>query len=165
MQETRQSPYKKIIFLDIDGVLNSTKTSFAFKGYPFDLSVAELRKFDTTAIAAIRKLCSVGDIGIVLSSSWRLHFSCFEISNAFDLPVFDCTPTRLSNRKRGYEIKEWLDEHSEIEKYCIVDDCPDMLDDQLLNFVQTDEDNGLSWSNILHISEILGIDIWKKEED
>lgn len=165
MQEAKQSPCKKVLFLDIDGVINCSRTAFAFNGYPWDLDVVNLRKFDSVAIAAIRKICRLGDIGIVLSSSWRLHFSCFEISNAFDLPVFDCTSARLSNRKRGYEIKEWLDEHPGVEKYCIVDDIPDMLDDQLLNFVQTDEDNGLSWSNILHISEILGVDIWKKEED
>ena len=45
---------------------------------------------------------------------------------------------------RGDEIKDWLDEHSDVENYVIIDDDGDMRDDQLYHFVQTNFEDGLT---------------------
>ena len=45
---------KKIVFLDIDGVLTSTRTCVAHGGYPFDFDAKDMAQFDYTAIALVR---------------------------------------------------------------------------------------------------------------
>ena len=44
----------KVLFLDIDGVLNSTKTCVAFGGYPMELH--HIEAFDKAAIRLIQRL-------------------------------------------------------------------------------------------------------------
>jgi hypothetical protein len=133
----------KILFLDIDGVLNSTKTAVANKGYPYELH--EQDKFDQVSIKLIRNLCEVGDISIVLSSMWRLHFSVHDVANAFDLPVIDST-SKLGH-VRGKQIDAWLKDHPEVTQYAIIDDDADMLTYQMERFVKTDGHEGVTWKD------------------
>ncbi len=140
----------KILFLDIDGVLNSKRTSTAFDGYPH--SFKDMEHFDHVAIALIRKLCVEVDAAVVLSSDWRFTCSAHETANALDLPVIDKTPVLTT---RGFEINAWLSEHPEVTHYAIVDDNDWMLDSQKSRFVQTDEEIGLTLRNYLDLRHIL----------
>ena len=45
---------------------------------------------------------------------------------------------------RGYEIKEWLDKHTDIMNYVIIDDDSDMLKEQKKHFIRTSELTGLT---------------------
>lgn len=58
---------------------------------------------------------------------------------------------------RGYEIQEYLDEHSNISNYVIIDDDSDMLEYQMTNFLQTDFRIGLTKNDYPKIKKILHI--------
>ncbi|MDB5822198.1 MAG: hypothetical protein JWR21_902 [Herminiimonas sp.] len=144
----------KVLFLDIDGVLNSRRSVVAFKGYPHSFSGECKGRFDWVAVALIRQLCEETGCSIVLSSSWRILHTVHECANGLDLPIFDKTPNL--GGPRGLEVNAWLAEHPEITHYAIVDDNSDMLLDQMENFVQTDELVGLSIRDWADLKRILG---------
>lgn len=81
----------EVIFLDIDDVLCSLKSSAACGGYPHDFKDKEM--FDQHASMLLRKLCVAGSVQFVVSSTWRLHFKASEAGLGLGLPVTDCTPT------------------------------------------------------------------------
>lgn len=144
----------KILFLDIDGVLNSKRTSVAFDGYPHSFSPKDMARFDMVAVALIRRLCQVTGASVVLSSDWRYDHSAHAVANGLDLPVMDVTPKLPGIR--GLEINAWLAAHPEVEQYAIVDDIASMLESQQTHFVKTDDECGLSLRNYLDLLRILG---------
>ena len=143
----------KVLFLDIDGVLNSRRTAVAFGSYPHKL--AHLDRFDHAALGLVRRLCDAG-VSVVLSSSWREEFLHADIRRALDLPIIGGTP--VLSGSRGSEIAAWLAAHEEVQTWAIVDDDPDMLDEQLGCFVQTDPDNSLLWGDYVALCAILGVE-------
>ena len=128
----------KIIFLDIDGVLNVIPDGRDIFGPIFD-------KNFTTNLENI--IISTG-AKIVISSSWRFDGiekikSMWKFRN---LPgeVIDITPdcTQLNFEyfdqvERGHEIQDWLNRNPQVKKYVILDDDNDMLRSQISNFVRT----------------------------
>src|SRR5882672_9208221 len=105
----------RVLFLDIDGVLNSHRTATVQggpsefggapvgDGFPHDFSEKGLKKFDPVAVALVRQLCIETQCSIVLSFSWRIMFTPHECANGLDLPIFDRTPSLPG--VRGEEIK------------------------------------------------------------
>lgn len=144
----------KILFLDIDGVLNSMRTAKAFYGYPF--SALSLEQFDKVAIGLIQRLCKETDCSICLSSTWRLNSNWQHLAVQLTLPIIDRTPSNVSLLGyRGKEIEAWLQKHPEVKQYAIVDDNSDMLEEQIPFFVQTSAEDGLSYQNYLDLVRIL----------
>jgi len=119
----------KVIFLDIDGVLNVYCEGRDEYGCTFH------KHFEDNLSWIIKQTKAK----IVISSTWR--FSGLEILKEMwikrKLPgdIIDITPN-LDNFKRGDEIQHWLD-NNKVINYVIVDDDNDMLDTQKNNFVQT----------------------------
>lgn len=150
---TQDTKPTKVLFLDIDGVLNSRRSVVACNGYPHGFTKVDLEKFDWIAVGLIRKLCEETDTSICLSSSWRLIHSVHECANGLDLPIFDKTPSLNSNR--GVQINVWLAEHPEVTCYAIVDDDADMMPQQVPFFVRTNERNGLSIQDFANLKRIL----------
>jgi hypothetical protein len=144
----------KVLFLDIDGVLNSERSCAAYDGYPHCFKPKDMAQFDHTAIALIRKLCKKTGCSIVLSSTWRITSTIHEVAGALDLPIFDATPVLPGIR--GLEISSWLASHPEVVTYAIVDDSGDMLELQKPFFVQTNMEFGLSLPNYRHLLRLLG---------
>lgn len=134
---------KKIIFLDIDGVLNILNNGYDKFGQIFH------KEFENN----LRWIINETGSKIVISSSWRSDGldKMKEMWKYRDLPgeVIDITPNEYhlvkigkfkfyDDVKRGDEIQYWIDENfDEIETYCIIDDTDDMLLDQKDNFVKT----------------------------
>jgi hypothetical protein len=144
----------KVLFLDIDGVLNSGRTAAATGGYPYCFDEANKARFDWIAVGLIRKLCEKEDASIVLSSSWRRGKNAVhECANGLDLPIFDKTLDLPG--VRGEEIQDWLNRHPEVTHYAIVDDNSDMLESQKEHFVQTSMEDGLSFSDFAALGRIL----------
>jgi hypothetical protein len=141
----------KILFLDIDGVLNSVRSCIAFDGYPYSNSNYE--KFDDIAVNLIRKLCKTTNTKIILSSTWRLFKGWDKLYEVLNLPIIDKTPHKLSST-RGEEIDMWLS-NNKVDKYAIVDDDSDILVYQLPYFVKVDNTNGLSYENYLQLLKLL----------
>lgn len=142
----------KILFLDIDGVLNSKRTCEAFDGYPHNF--ADMKRFDSVAIALVQRLCAQTACAVVLSSDWRFDFTAQETAKALDLPVIDVTPKLVGSR--GKEINAWLAAHPEVTVFAIVDDIAEMFDTHPIQFVHTDDKVGLSLTNYLDLRRILG---------
>jgi len=132
----------KVLFLDIDGVLNNSNT---FRGKtqngiiippsedPLELSC--LNELD-------RILDTVPETKIVVSSSWRIIRKLDQLKEIFQKADFknfekiiDATP--ILSMRRGYEIQRWLDKNPLVEHYAIVDDDNDMLDHQQNRFIKT----------------------------
>lgn len=150
----------KVIFLDVDGVINSLRTCMAFEGYPWDVDEESLKMFDSVAIALIRRICKKGDVKIVLSSTWRIGDKIYpKMAKALGLPIIDRTSYRLSgDSRRGDEIAQWLQDHPEVKEYVIVDDETfDMNKDQQSHIVKVDGEEGLSFKNYRKIHKKLGI--------
>ena len=123
----------KILFLDCDGVINNQDTFSKYKDadFPIDKYMAFL----------VGKIKLDTDCEVVLSSSWRHSPGAVEFINKRIVPIFDITP---EGETRGDEINEWLEDHPDVEKYAIIDDDDDMLDDQMENFFETDFETGLT---------------------
>ena len=147
----------KILFLDIDGVLNSRRSAEAFNGYPHSFDGRNMGQFDHVAIALVRRLCEKTDCSIVLSSDWRYCHSAHEAANALDLPIIDVTPKITG--PRGAEINAWLTANAHVTIFAIVDDVAELegFSDHPKNFIQTDEMFGLSLKNCTDLARILGV--------
>lgn len=63
----------KIIFLDIDGVLNSHASCSALGGVPWPMKPYNWGFFDRVAVGLLRKAVNQTGAVCVLSSSWRHH--------------------------------------------------------------------------------------------
>ena len=142
----------KIIFLDIDGVLNSTGSYL----YYMRNEKNETESLCPIAVSNLNYIMekTSTDVFIVISSCWR-HFYNIELLRKifkkqgflFEEHIIDYTPTNMDrNDVRGEEIQRWLDGHKDVEKYAIIDDTDDMLESQMKNFFKTNPQDGLVYS-------------------
>lgn len=153
----------KFIFLDIDGVLNSTRSCLALGGYGFFPRISRMKgtvdfvehaKLDPIAVLLLDRLVRSTGAHVVISSTWRMGSTLDEFNALFKayipnnaISVIDMTPVH-NHGPRGDEIKAWLDLRSlSDDKYVILDDDSDMLQDQKPFFVHVDRDAGLSFEN------------------
>ena len=125
----------KVLFLDIDGVVNSTASLKRNR-----------RLIDPHLASIVRNIASaIPDLKIVLSSSWRYLQDGREVVEKRIVRCFDITPTLQDiTLWRGHEIQAWLNEHPEVEKYAILDDEDDMLPHQMPNFFRTSNEIGIT---------------------
>lgn len=132
----------KLIFLDIDGVLNSDsymKTD-EYKNEVYDCGVTDYKSYDVVlkahhthldpkAILLINQLVDQTDAKIVLSSSWRFRYSTDEMNAMLEkrgatFKLIGATPKiSLFGSKRGDEVAEFLSKLEEQpESFVIIDD-------------------------------------------
>ena len=154
-----QTRMKKVIFLDIDGVLNpkwwDRKKHIDIYG----------GAFDPKAVANLAQIIEKTGAEIVISSSWK-ELGLSELRNMWKerkLPskVIDVTPNYMSDEMlqnadlndtdidhlyiRGCEIKGWLNLHgADVSHYVIIDDMDDVILEQQSHLVQTDPEIGIS---------------------
>lgn len=176
----------KIIFLDIDGVLNSLRSATAWENVDVALGTkdynAEVTRttIDPVAVQLINKLVEESGAKIVVSSSHRLMF--IKKYGYAEMPVLDLVglrqyihhqgivaevidatedyyfPRRKQGAIRGDEIKLWLDSHPEVENYVIFDDDPDMLEEQVQHFVHTSTIDGFRFEHYCKARAILKLE-------
>lgn len=152
----------KVLFLDIDGVLNSRTfyeanvQEISRESSAFWRSVAEL---DPNACAMVNQLCEDEDLKLVISSTWRKLHDVHKLEAMFHkkglfAEIIGTTPS-INNAPRGREIEHFIKNHPalEIEAYVIVDDDSDMLAGQF--FVRTEWSVGIQPENIEQIREVL----------
>lgn len=118
----------KILFLDIDGVLNS-------KRYDESRSLDSSFNIDETRLPLVKEIIDRTGALIVLSSTWRrklyddmrpkngegtrllLTFEQYSLKLSYKTPEFD------EHISRSDEIRAWLSAHDgEIESFVIIDD-------------------------------------------
>jgi hypothetical protein len=125
---------RKILFLDIDGVLNKKDN---FNPNRKD----SLWPIDSYCAFLAGKIQLDTECEIVLSSSWRWHPDGIKEAKKI-VDIIDITPK--INASRGEEIGAWLEEHPDVERYAILDDDSDMLLLHIPNFFQTTFETGLT---------------------
>ena len=124
----------RIVFLDFDGVLN-WRAHVERAPTPHGPGIDHLAE---EAVARVERLCVEAHAGIVVSSTWRLHFELpvlrdmLRTKGLATTPVHDITPMIPNRRGRGQEIQLWLDAAPRargwsVEGMVILDDQPDML--------------------------------------
>jgi hypothetical protein len=135
----------KVIFLDIDGVLNCDRTWFLRDTSIQYVDRAEYTtsSIDIYAVKLVNMLVEETKAKIVVSSSHRiLYRDSFSELNKYmqHLGIKDNIYGVIPylGTRRGYEIASWLKEHEEVTHYVILDDDSDMLVEQRYNFVQID---------------------------
>ena len=135
-----------IIFLDIDGVMNSVEDRFSTK---LENDIYWIR---------LKRLVDETNSAIVLSSSWRiierLTNRVKERLNEYDIKYIDKTPYLSS---RGNEIKTWLESTDvKIDKFVIIDDeVSDIVGLFPDNVVKTDMHKGLQDEDVDKAVKIL----------
>lgn len=149
----------KVVFLDIDGVLNSQRTVLAFRGIPNTTANNGRALLDEVAIRLIGAIVKKAGAKVVLSSTWRKHDDWKIYGPDLDLPIIDKTPS-LSSGVRGDEIADWLSRHPEVETYAILDDSDDMLEEQMPYFIRTSGFDGFTWANATLLAKLLLIEIY-----
>lgn len=152
----------RILFLDIDGVLNSTRTIIAHNGQCGGAVDNFAQYLDPIAIKLLRSL-SDQSVTFVLSSTWRHRIRNKEdletFSKELGIPIHSTTPT--CSGERGLEIQRWFVERDfdpERVRYVIVDDDDDMLAEQRACLVQTDGEEGFLYEDYLLTCKILELD-------
>lgn len=152
----------KIIFLDIDGVLNSHRSLMAHNGYPWPGKHKERdwHKFDDVAIGLLRTVAEKTGAVCVLSSSWRSSMDASDVRDLADrigVEIIDSTRNTAGSEVRGCQIQDWIDSHDGIESWAILDDSSDMLECQMDRFVKVCHYDGLSYWNHLKLIDLLGM--------
>ena len=150
----------KVVFLDIDGVLNRTRHNTHIR-------------LDADLVERLRIIVEATNASIVLSTFWR-HFEEYirYILRRYRIPadaIIGRTPgvsdaSRLSAdaadssnyANRAEEIKAWLQEHPDVKQFVILDDRSSASDASLASrFVQTVSEEGLTESAAQRCLEIL----------
>ena len=125
---------KKIIFLDIDGVLRTHKSDLEWSNKlatPIFKGVDRL--FDKNLVDNLNEVIYLTGAKIVITSNWRIYLSLEELQTIFKQrgvigEVIGKTglghlkagcPIPIGNR--GLEIQDWLDRNP-IRKFIIIDD-------------------------------------------
>lgn len=138
----------RVVFLDIDGVLNhcATRGPSATEGEPLPIPIAP------ECMSRLNRLIAETGAKVVISSSWRLFTSWEHLGPALvrhglmaevigetpdlvnDAPWLERwraregAPFAYERMERGWEIREWLAAHPEVEQFVILDDCSDMAE-------------------------------------
>lgn len=141
---------RPIVFLDIDGVLNSR--SFFERRRSGDVHL------DTSAIEILNRLSD--DVDFVVSSTWRAD-GVESVQKRLDEAGFtgklvDRTPY-CKCRVRGVEVKQWLSDNRTygFDRYAIIDDDSDFLIGQQPHFFHVDNYHGLTPNTIHKIRKFL----------
>jgi len=131
----------RILFLDIDGVLNTSHSSKLpmitspdiYKYSP----LMKLHQFDKDCVTCLNKIVKATGAKVVISSSWRLFFPMedgygykvlldYIKSQGIEADIIGYTP-EINKAPRGLEIQKWLEEHNDIQSFVILDDINDMM--------------------------------------
>jgi len=109
----------KVIFLDIDGVLNCAKTPNPRK-FPYIVDRRLLRRFERLVARTKAK--------IVLSSTWRYDPAGLFSARHWGIRFIDVIPD-MPGKPRRNEILAWLKHHPRVERFAVIDDEDDELDE------------------------------------
>ena len=126
----------KILFLDVDGVLNNFSLLYQ-NGFDY---------IDPHMVSLVRFIVRQTECLIVLSSSWRLTQ---ENKNLVGVALkqqgmFMHGTTPETPGARSNEISKWLGSNGEVERYAVLDDDEEAGFGMNGSFFQTDPEVGLT---------------------
>jgi hypothetical protein len=83
---------------------------------------------DPVLLGRLRRLLEITGAQVVLSSNWRYDPAGIFSARHYGIPFIDVTPD-LPGEPRCNPIREWLRRHPDIERFIVIDDEDDELDD------------------------------------
>ncbi|GAA4159614.1 hypothetical protein GCM10022217_22580 [Chryseobacterium ginsenosidimutans] len=157
----------KVIFLDVDGVLNNAEY---YKNKSLHSHHKESSHFDSNNTNALNKIVESTRAKIVISSAWRMLKTLEEITMLFNevgikAEIIGFTESlhykdTYKIAPRGLEILKWIRDYHRtlkggLENYVIIDDEDDILDIQEKHFFHINDVVGLTDQNADVIIEFL----------
>lgn len=162
-----------IVFLDVDGVLNSRWELFCVQERNRRLYEKTGKDYlDATEyhIEVLEKLCKFNkDIRFVVPSTWRFDNCSKWFSKEFKrlgssiacnrfigetCNLFESEYEGIEHRRRGYEIQEWLQNNESWKRFVILDDDSDM--EHLIEYLYLlDNRIGIHMLDIPNITRLL----------
>lgn len=161
----------RVIFLDIDGVLNSN-----FWNESHQREISDGRLIDGEKIRLLAALVERTEAELILHSGWRFWFDealeplCPEAANLAELlageglEIAGVTPdlttdeirrTKKFSLVKADEILLWLEEHPDVTGWVVLDDL-DLHNDEIeAHQVRTDQSTGLTWEDIVEAERLL----------
>lgn len=142
----------KIIFLDLDGVVNYDKW-YISEEYQ-KLTPDQELDIDPKVIDRLNRLCLETSSKIVIASSWKVNtYYKNRLERAGLENIIDKTPDFIfikgNDYCRGEEIDMWLKAHDNIENYIIIDDVKDFYEEQLPHFLHINPHTGFTEDDYL----------------
>lgn len=149
----------QIIFLDIDGVLNSRRTEFGIQK-----TISNPNGWDPVAIRMLNYIAKSFQVLFVISSTWRTLIPeglCVEyltqmgfngeFHDRWKTPNFNCPFSR------GMEINRWFEDcpNEYYTGYVIIDDSSAILEKQKDYHVHVDQHEGFLYGDMVQAIRIL----------
>jgi hypothetical protein len=146
----------KILFLDIDGVLN---TPAYLHGGKTPVTGMTAQAIDPALVARVNQILAATGARVVISSTWRRYLMAEQliwmlVSRGFEGLIVGGTP-HLPRAERGAEIDAWLRANPGVTQFCILDDRGDMHP-HMSNLVQTNEELGVTDDDVFVAIALLG---------
>ncbi|ERI93320.1 hypothetical protein HMPREF1982_01744 [Clostridiales bacterium oral taxon 876 str. F0540] len=160
----------KVIFLDVDGVLNSEEF---LKNNPDKI-------IDRNNVRNLKSIIDKTGAAIVMSSGWKLWFDddmmpihkysqcLYDILTEFDIKLFGKTPdftTEEIREKKTFslvkakEINAWLSEHENASKYVVLDDLDLGNEEIKRRLVRTNPMYGITETDARVVISMMGIEM------
>lgn len=145
----------KVLFLDVDGVLNSMEF---FAKMP---ATKHLDMVDPKPVRRVLRVLRATGAAIALSSTWRAYPALIDKLEEAGLPLCTLPPTPQLPEgalHRHHEIRAWLAEYGPVERFAIIDDDADAGAHPELApyFVKTHAKYGMYGKHEKQLIEILG---------
>lgn len=161
----------RVLFLDIDGVLNSETWNAA---HPVEIAQGIL--IDRAAVGLLARLVQETKAQIILHSGWRMWFDAqlrplrreaeilVRLFSENGISIADRTPdltteeirqSRRFSLVKGEEIMAWLAGRSDVEAWVVLDDLALPGEQLRLHQVQTDPALGLALQDIEKAKQLL----------
>ena len=173
----------KVIFLDIDGVMNSANfyRRKCSKSWEWTNMFGKYISYsvDPDAVILLNRLIKETGAVVVLSSTWRNGPQFPALKEDFrkiGIDIFDRCPcwglkgvtdwirveddnghSYTTQIPRGEIVDAWLKEHPEVEGYVILDDSDVFTDEHRNHLVITDDEVGITEKDVLKAIDILNI--------
>lgn len=161
----------KVLFLDIDGVLNSNYWNDSHQ-----IEISNGKYIDEKKVKLFSQIIEKTGAVIVMHSGWRFWFddkikptrkgasNLVGLLRKYSLEIYDKTldftteeirRTKKFSLVKANEISAWLSSHTEVTNYLIIDDL-DLHNDELLKYqIRTDSAVGLTELDVENSIRIL----------
>ncbi|GKX66404.1 HAD domain-containing protein [Inconstantimicrobium mannanitabidum] len=161
----------KVIFLDIDGVINS---NFWLESHQQEISDGTL--IDKEKIELVAKIVNKTEATLVMHSGWRFWFDNTmkpirkEAQNLINLlldsglSIYAMTPdltteeirkTKMFSKVKASEIFLWLEQNPNVDKWIVLDDIDLHNDDLAIRQVRTNAEVGITEKDVDRAIEML----------
>ena len=148
----------KLLFLDVDGVLNKNNTVERLKSPHAPDDFPGYTGLDKRLLDLFLPWLNARDYKIVLSSTWRSEEYSRQALNDAGIHWIGMTGYGHRERRRGYDIREYLDANRCWDCYAILDDLGpyEFLPDQRRYLVQTSFVHGVTQKHLDRVDKLLG---------